>query len=447
MLERLSISNRLIFLLLLLYILLLDGSSPRIEDAFGRVHAITRPHEFQYDLWMLRAGWLKLQQASLGLPGYLHRSDQIHIVMETVRLAKAILHAEQELARLFADPALLDKQAASEPLRAELHRLNTRYSQLAPIAEAIIQAQVSHILVEAGLALGGQPIPPVLYRVSPTPLNLVLSSRHKIEQITAVSLDPNLPLEEQIRIEDQVAQATNLSTLVVPVGGVGVYPTMVMRTHLFSWQIGTIIHEWVHNFLTLRPLGLNYDRTPELRTMNETAASLVENELAPVVLARFYPFLTASLPDLEPAAPTPIPSLAPTASRRAGTLLLAGPWPTLSDHPSTFDFRAEMYKTRLHVDELLAAGKIEEAEAYMEARRRFFWDNGYPIRKLNQAYFAFYGAYADEPGGPAGEDPVGPAVRALRAQSRSLAEFLYTIAWMDSFDDLLQAIGQSPTAP
>ena len=42
----------------------------------------------------------------------------------------------------------------------------------------------------------------------------------------------------------------------------------------------------------------------------------------------------------------------------------------------------------------------------MEARREIFWQNGYAIRKLNQAYFAFYGAYADIPGGPAGEDPV-----------------------------------------
>ncbi len=59
-------------------------------------------------------------------------------------------------------------------------------------------------------------------------------------------------------------------------------------------------------------------------------------------------------------------------------------------------------------DELLAAGKIEEAEAYMEARRQVFWDNGYAIRKLNQAYFAFYGAYADVPGGRGRRRPRRP---------------------------------------
>jgi hypothetical protein len=101
-----------------------------------------------------------------------------------------------------------------------------------------------------------------------------------------------------------------------------------------------------------------------------------------------------------------------------------------------------MHETRVHADELLAEGKIDEAEAYMEQRRLIFWDNGYPLRKLNQAYFAFHGAYADVPGGAAGEDPVGPAVRALRQQSGSLAEFIHTIAWMTSFEELQEAIRQ-----
>ena len=55
----------------------------------------------------------------------------------------------------------------------------------------------------------------------------------------------------------------------------------------------------------------------------------------------------------------------------------------------------------------------------MEARRRIFWENGYKIRKLNQAYFAFYGAYADKPFSAAGADPVGNDVRLLRARSRN----------------------------
>jgi len=163
-----------------------------------------------------------------------------------------------------------------------------------------------------------------------------------------------------------------------------------------------------------------------------------------LLLARYYPTLTASRADpstrsgqrlglaaWNPAlTPPPLPTLGEGLGVRA-------------DDPPPFDFRAEMRTTRVRADDLLAAGKIDEAEAYMEARRQFFWDNGYAIRKLNQAYFAFFGAYADVPGGAAGEDPVGPAVRALRAQSASLEDFLNAISWMNSFEDLLKAIGQT----
>ena len=96
-----------------------------------------------------------------------------------------------------------------------------------------------------------------------------------------------------------------------------------------------------------------------------------------------------------------------------------------------------MRETRVAADALLALGRVSEAEAYMEERRLFFWENGYQIRKINQAYFAFYGAYDDVPGGgAAGEDPVGPAVRELRALSPSLRSFIRDIERVRSFEEL-----------
>lgn len=112
--------------------------------------------------------------------------------------------------------------------------------------------------------------------------------------------------------------------------------------------------------------------------------------------------------------------------------------------PPRFDFRAEMHETRVKVDEMLAAGQVEEAERFMEQRRQRLWENGYQIRRLNQAYFAFYGAYADGGGGEAGEDPVGPAVVKLREASGSLAEFLQRISQMTSFAELEQAVALLP---
>ena len=109
-----------------------------------------------------------------------------------------------------------------------------------------------------------------------------------------------------------------------------------------------------------------------------------------------------------------------------------------------FDFREEMHLTRLEVDQLLKEGKIEEAESYMEIRRIIFWENGYQIRRLNQAYFAFHGSYAAEPGGAAGEEGVdlGAKLRELKQQTPSYREFMRKVAWkwrLDQFQDLFDS--------
>ena len=152
--------------------------------------------------------------------------------------------------------------------------------------------------------------------------------------------------------------------------------------------------------------------------MNETAAALAGQEIGRAVMERYYPELLPPPPPPENSAEPGEPPL-----------------------PPAFDFRDEMRQTRITADELLADGEIEAAEEYMEARRQVFWEHGYRIRKLNQAFFAFHGAYADQPGGAAGEDPVGEAVRDLYASSPSLEAFLKRIAWMTSFEELLASIG------
>ena len=406
----------------LLAILLLTASNPISNEPTGRARAYTRPIEFDYVRWSVDAALLKLQSAATGLPSYLNPEARKQAVMEYLFITERVLQGEDQLNRIYADPAITDKEAASAHLRAEMDALYQRQQQLAPLAESILQEQVSAVLAELDLTSGGQPIPPVLYHSSAVPMGLIVSPRDHIEQLTNISVQPNLSVDQQATLEDQVDEALDVSSLVVPIGGVGVYPTMVMRATNLPWLLDTIAHEWAHNFLTLRPLGFLYDSTPKLRTMNETTASIVGGEVGTLTMQRFYPELVdASSPPLQLASGKP-----------------ASPNP--KDDPPVFDFRAEMHETRVTTDELLAEGKIEEAEAYMESRREIFWQNGYAIRKLNQAYFAFYGAYADVPGGAAGEDPVGPAVRTLRVQSDSLADFVKRISWMTSFEQLQEAI-------
>jgi hypothetical protein len=100
-----------------------------------------------------------------------------------------------------------------------------------------------------------------------------------------------------------------------------------------------------------------------------------------------------------------------------------------------------MRETRVTVDGLLQQGQVSQAESYMEERRRMFVEHGYAIRRLNQAYFAFYGAYADQPG-ERGEDPVGPAVEQLRALSPTLGAFLRLAAEMSSFAELRERLSR-----
>jgi len=412
-------------MLLSIFLGLLTSSAPQPGDLADRVRARTRPFEFDYASWMLAALAIKVQQGAAGLPAYVSRENGKVAVTDYVLITAQIDQAEEALNRLYADPHIPDKESASEHLRAQRHDLYARQAALAPIAEAVLQEQIGQVVADLGLAFLGQPIPAVLYHSTSVPDGLIISRRERIEQVANISLLPDLPLEQQIALEEQVSREMNVSALVVPIGGVGVYPTMITRTTDLSWLASTIAHEWIHNYLQLRPLGMLYEQSPQLRTMNETAASIAGNEIGDEVMRRYYPTPhPASLLEVGWSAPHPI-------------------WPgRVQDGAPPFDFRAEMHRTRLAVEALLAQGKVAEAEAYMEQRRRLFVQNGYYIRKLNQAYFAFYGAYADVPGGAAGEDPVGPAVRALRARSQSLAEFLNRIAWMTSFEDLQRAIGQ-----
>ena len=418
-------SNRLYtfinYLIISIFFAFALGGGATIPDAeIDKFSDYTREIEFDFWTWVADASWIKLQQAALGSPDYIENARGKEIVIDYLLQMDQVLYTEWELSRIYTDPEILNPEAFSEELRGRLDALYVEQSQLAPFAESVLEGQVSAALAEAGLTTGGQPLPQPLYHISPLPMALIISPRETIRQDKNIMLLVDFPVDKQDELEKKIFDELDFSALVVPVGGVGIYPTMGMRSTNLPWILDTIAHEWTHNYLTWHPLGWNYDTSPELRTINETVASIVGGEISQMVLERAYPeLLTAERPPVD---------------------LLSLNEPSLDFDPEPFDFRAEMHETRLRVDELLAAGKIVEAEFYMEMRRQYIWENGYAIRKLNQAYFAFYGAYADVPGGAAGTDPVGPAVRKLRAQSDSLADFVRTIMWVNSFEELLELI-------
>lgn len=407
-----------LMILLLLGVLLLGSSTLPPGDQMERVRAFTRDIEFDYITWTLNALGTKLSQVALGAHNYLPTEARRQVVLDFLELVGRIQQAESHLNDIYADPDIPNPETVSLLVRKQLEEMYAERGRLGPVAESILQGQISATVVGLGLTMGGQPIPPVLYHTTSLPTALIVSPRDVIRQDANISLPPDMTADQRTGLEDRVAETLDVSTLVVDVGGIGLFPTMIMQSTNLNWLGEVVAHEWIHNFLTLRPLGINYMSSPELRTMNETAANIAGKEISRVLMERYYA-------DLIPP-PTPAP---PPSSDNAEP-----------PSPPPFDFREQMRITRVTADELLAEGKIEEAEAYMEERRRVFWENGYRIRKLNQAYFAFHGAYADVSGGAAGEDPVGAAVRALWSHSPSLASFLNRISWMTSFEQLQRAV-------
>ena len=99
-----------------------------------------------------------------------------------------------------------------------------------------------------------------------------------------------------------------------------------------------------------------------------------------------------------------------------------------------------MRETRSATERLLAAGQVDEAEAYMRGRRDQLQQRGYQIRKLNQAYFALYGSYGDGfAASPA--NPVPDLLHRLRDQSGSLADFIFRVRQITTVSELRQAVG------
>jgi hypothetical protein len=153
---------------------------------------------------------------------------------------------------------------------------------------------------------------------------------------------------------------------------------------------------------------MNYSKDGHMVSINETTANFVGRELAYRIRGLPPPTYTDE-PEQRPA-PRPTPK------------------------PDEFNFNREMHETYEQTAALLKEGKITEAEAYMEERRKLFVARGYSMRKLNQAYFAFYGSYAD--GGFAGSvNPIGGELRRLRRASGSLKAYIDAISRVSSFEE------------
>jgi hypothetical protein len=201
---------------------------------------------------------------------------------------------------------------------------------------------------------------------------------------------------------------------VVEIGGFGAtYPSFVANDASLRFTIDTATEEWLHQYLAFKPLGFLYlldltgvSRNYEIATMNETLASMVSKEIGSIVYEKYYSWYEDGY------------------NQNQGT-------------GAEFDFNQEMREIRRAVDRYLVRGEIEQAEEFMEQKRRYLASMGYYIRKLNQAYFAFHGTYADS---PTSISPIGVELKEIRSQSASLKDFLDTVAAMTSHQNLRDSL-------
>jgi len=311
--------------------------------------------------------------------------------------------------------------SASASLEAELKRLQEQQAALSGTVETVIRNQAREILAKHGIF---HPLdryikvkanfPPLNLKLEKLPYLLVISPRERIETLrtTLLRQDITVPVMEEVEagVDD-----LGVSSLVVELGGLGAtYPTLVTNGASLHFVLDTAAHEWLHQYLVFQPLGFRYllDITGiapdyEIGTMNETVADIVGKEVSDDTIAKYYPdYKNGSQPK----------------------------------EKGEFDFDREMREIRKAVDRYLALGEVEVAERFMEEKRQYLEEKGYYIRKLNQAYFAFHGKYADR---PAFISPIGLELKELRGQSVSLKDFLDTVAVMTSRQDLQLALSKT----
>lgn len=369
-----------------------------------QVETLTASQQFDFVNWISQEIAIEIGRRLTPPPLPTAPAERRALVKTFLEQEEQILSLEHEINQLYAAKTAPTQQTA--PLEAELAEIRASQTRITAQVEIILAQQVEAVLRDEGFSV----IPPVAFRFIDPPTALILSPRDQIKNQHSLNLQPGLDNTARNQIETSLHRRGDISSYVTDIGGLGSYPTMVIRYPYLPYLVDIIAHEWVHNYLYTFPTNIawGYQTYPRLTTINETAASLVGAEIGRKVIMRYYPEWLDRLPPLGPGGqPAPV-------------------------KPSEFD--SAMRQIRQTVDRLLAEGEIEAAETFMETERLKLVEKGHNLRRLNQAYFAFHGSYTLSPGSI---DPIGPQIRQLRAASPSLKVFLDRVGWLNSEEDYL----------
>ena len=193
-----------------------------------------------------------------------------------------------------------------------------------------------------------------------------------------------------------------MSAIILNIGGIAFYPSLIPKDINNNKIIKNIIHEWLHQYFALYNLGQNIYKNNKMLALNETIVSYISEELASNIISK-------------------------TQSTNIKSQRINS-------------FNSEIRFTRSITDNLLSKNKIDMAETFMLAQTNKLNYQGYQIRKINQAYFAFYGSYADS---PQSISPIYQQLQDLREKRLNIGELVNEIKNISTYEDFRLLLNHS----
>jgi hypothetical protein len=134
-----------------------------------------------------------------------------------------------------------DRIAAAE---GELREVLDRRAEIRTAVEETLEKALSEALKEQSLLRGLGPVrmvfPPLVFRLDQPPRLLVVSPRDRIQMTETQLLSPDLSLADAEGLEAEVELQEGRSALVLGLGGLAVYPSLVPDSQALRSALQTI---------------------------------------------------------------------------------------------------------------------------------------------------------------------------------------------------------------
>tara|TARA_B100000686_G_scaffold332006_1_gene396229 strand:- start:1350 stop:2573 length:1224 start_codon:yes stop_codon:yes gene_type:complete len=291
-----------------------------------------------------------------------------------------------------------------DKLNNEISDLKNKRKFISLKIEKEIQKIVKNQIKIEGINFKGLVFPPVLIKIFDPPLLLITSPRNVISREHEILLNPNMKNSRKNLIENKMLEEENLSAIILEIGGLATYPSMIKPNTNLERLFELAAHEWLHQYLIFYPLGRSIFENNKMTEINETLANIFGKEISKKI-----------------------------CKNKLYKIYCENNDKNFTENP--FDYNTFMQETRKNVEVLLKNNNIIEAEEYMENRRKELLEKGIFIRKINQAWFAFNGTYADS---PTSISPVFSILKNIQENTDNLKNFIEILQNIDSYEELLQ---------